>query len=96
MKTKNGKIKSLLAMALLFVFVMGFCVYVPNAEAGALKKHPNSQQAAGDSSGNVSPAPVVDASPINPDSGGGKKADDTLKQRKSSGQAQKKIMPRKP
>jgi hypothetical protein len=100
MKLTSGKINQMLVTALTFVFVMGFCVYGPAAgQAGALKKRQNTQQTTGDSNGTASPAPVVDDSPINPDTTGKKKAVDNQKQQKNSDQdgkkTQKKFTPHK-
>ena len=100
MKTISGKTNRMLVTLLTCVFVMGFCVSGPAAgEARQWKKHQNTQQETGDASGTVSPAPVVDDSPINPDTGGRKKADDTRKQQKNSNQenqkTQKKFTPHK-
>jgi hypothetical protein len=100
MKLTSGKINQMLVTVLTFVFVMGFCVYGPAAgQAHPVKKQENTQQTAGDTNGNGSPAPVVDDSPINPDNGGRRKANDTLKQQKSSNQdgkkTQKKYTPHK-
>ena len=100
MKLTNGKINQMLVTVLTFVFIMGFCVYGPAAgQAGSEKKHQNTQQTTGDTNGAASPAPVVDDSPINPDTGARKKADDTLKQQKSSNKdgkkTQKKFTPHK-
>ena len=91
MKLTNGKINQMLVTVLTFVFVTGFCVYGPAAgQAGSEKKGQNTQQTTGDTNGAASPAPVVDDSPINPDTTGKKKAGDTQKQQKNSNQDGKK------
>jgi hypothetical protein len=100
MKLTSGKINQMLVTVLTFVFVTGFCVYGPAAgQARPVKKQENTQQTAGDSNGSTSPAPVVDDSPINPDTTGKKKAGDTQKQQKNSDQdgkkTQKKFTPHK-
>jgi hypothetical protein len=98
MKLTNGKINQMLVTVLTFVFIMGFCVYGPAAgQAGSEKKHQNTQQTTGDTNGAASPVPVVDDSPINPDTAGKKKAVDTSNRQKKSNQeaqkASKKINP---
>jgi hypothetical protein len=91
MKLTNGKTSQLLAMALTFVFILGFCLSGPAAgQARLVKKQENTRQTAGDSNGTASPAPVVDDSPINPDTAGKKKTVDASQRQKNSNQEAQK------
>jgi hypothetical protein len=92
MKTKTGKTSQVLAMILSFVLVMGFCFAGPAArDMRSGKRQENTQQIPGVSNLTASPAPVVDDSPINPDTAGKKKAGDASKRQKNSNQDNQKV-----
>lgn len=92
MKTKTGKTSRFLAMILSFVLITGFCFSGPAArEIRSGKRQDNTQRTQADTTGTVSPSPVVDDSPINPDTAGNKKANDTLKRQKNSKQDSRKV-----
>jgi hypothetical protein len=92
MKKKTGKTSRFLAMTLSFVLVMGLCFSGSAArEIRSGKRQENAQRLPGDSNVNVSPAPVIDDSPINPDTGGKKRPGDTLKQQRNPNHDNKRV-----